>query len=380
MRFGIARPDGLPASVMLAFLATAGLFYVNIMPALVDGLEVARGFSSRQAGMVGSANIYGAAAGALAASLLVRRLRWRRVAVAVLCTLICIDLASMLVRGAVGLTALRALDGMAGGFLVSTAFAVIARSGQADRVFGMLLLVQFGVGGLGLLVLPRLVPEFGMGAVFGSLILFSLATAAMLPFLAPYPAGDGAAAAVVRGRPPLLVCAAVFLFQFANMGLTAYVIGLGTSAGLARGDVSNILGLANWVGITGSLLVIVLPRRLGRATPLLAGLAVNIASFIMFLFSAQPYLFALANIAGSITWSLVIPYLFGLAAASDRTGQSASFASFASKMGLASGPLAGGFLVDAANYRPLIVVCLCTMALSAAIAVPLAWRQDHVAG
>jgi hypothetical protein len=38
-RFPTASPDGEIARVLLAFLATAGIFYVNIMPAIVDGLH-----------------------------------------------------------------------------------------------------------------------------------------------------------------------------------------------------------------------------------------------------------------------------------------------------------------------------------------------------
>ncbi len=87
-------PDGLVAAVLLAFLATAGLFYVNIMAALVTGLEDGLRFTPRAAGLVASANVYGAAAGALVAVFLVPRLPWRRVAVAALVGLIAIDLAS----------------------------------------------------------------------------------------------------------------------------------------------------------------------------------------------------------------------------------------------------------------------------------------------
>ena len=59
----VAAPNGEIARVLLAFLATAGLFYVNIMPALVDGLIEGLGFNNQQAGFVGSANVYGAALG-----------------------------------------------------------------------------------------------------------------------------------------------------------------------------------------------------------------------------------------------------------------------------------------------------------------------------
>jgi len=77
----VAEPNGEIARVLLAFLATAGLFYVNIMPALVDGLIEGLGFSNREAGFVGSANVYGAALGAFSAVFVVKRINWRAAAV-----------------------------------------------------------------------------------------------------------------------------------------------------------------------------------------------------------------------------------------------------------------------------------------------------------
>ncbi len=83
-----AAPDGEVARVLLAFLATAGIFYVNIMPALVDGLVQGAGFSNRQAGLVGSSNVYGAAIGALIAVFIVKKIQWRTWAYALLAALI----------------------------------------------------------------------------------------------------------------------------------------------------------------------------------------------------------------------------------------------------------------------------------------------------
>ena len=65
------------ARVFLAFLSTAGLFYVNILPALVDGLITALGFSNQQAGSAVSANLYGAALGALLIVFLIKKLNWQ---------------------------------------------------------------------------------------------------------------------------------------------------------------------------------------------------------------------------------------------------------------------------------------------------------------
>ena len=117
-RFPVAKPNGEIARVLLAFLATAGLFYVNIMPALVDGLIEALGFTNREAGFVGSANMYGAAFGAFSAVFLVKHINWRKAAVVLLIGLILFDLASMSLTSANVLIGVRFLHGCIGGLLV----------------------------------------------------------------------------------------------------------------------------------------------------------------------------------------------------------------------------------------------------------------------
>ncbi len=156
--FPKAPPNGLLAALLLAFLTTAGLFYVNIMPALVSGLIDGLHFTQRDAGMVGSANVYGAAFGALIAVFLVKRISWRPVAAVLLLGLILADLISTFIKTPEWLVAMRFCHGVIGGLLIGIGFAVIARTRVPDRTFGMLLVVQYGLGGLGVLLLPRLVP------------------------------------------------------------------------------------------------------------------------------------------------------------------------------------------------------------------------------
>src|SRR3546814_1691521 len=88
-------PDRLWLDALLALVATAGFFYVNIMSAIVDGLVTALGFSNEQAGTVGAANIYGASVGSLIAVLLVRRVRWRPTLLSLLSLLLLLDLGSL---------------------------------------------------------------------------------------------------------------------------------------------------------------------------------------------------------------------------------------------------------------------------------------------
>jgi len=382
-RRGLPRvpEESLLASVLLSFLATAGLFYVNIMAALVDGLISGAGLTAKQAGLVASANVYGAALGALAAVFVIRKLPWRPTAVTVLLSLIVVDLGSTLLKAPEVLIATRFLHGLIGGLLVGVAFAVIARTKTPDRTFGMLLVVQFGLGGLGLMFLPRLVPVFGHGVLFVALAAFSLATLAMVPFIGEYRSAPKPAAteekASTRWIPLILAFAGIFLFQAANMGLAAYIISLGKASGLSLRFITDTLGAANWIGALGSVLVVILGVRFGRVRPLLAGLALTLVGTWAFHLSELPWVYLVANIGTAITWAFVIPYLLGMCAAFDKAGQMAALGGFFSKMGLASGPALAAFIAAGGEYDGLINLAVLGLVLSGVASIAPALALDR---
>lgn len=364
-----ASPHGEIARVLLAFLATAGLFYVNIMPALVDGLIQGAGFSNREAGMVGSSNVYGAALGALTAVFVVKWINWKRASYVLLAGLICMDLLSMLVQRFEPLLAMRFAHGFIGGMLVGIGFSIIARTTEADRTFGYLLLVQFGLGGVGLMYLPPLVPTLGTGVLFGALILFSLVTLLMVPFLTDYPVGAVRKPAADAGNgiqrlPLALSLLATFLFQAGNMAVYAYVIGLGEAAGLSMNFISPTLAAAAWIGIVGSGLVIVLSTRYGRTVPLGAAILLTAVATWALHFSDVNLVYIVANCVVGITWAFGIPYLLGMCSEFDKSGQMAALGGFASKMGLASGPMLAALVVGTDNYALVVNLGAAALALS----------------
>ncbi len=371
-----ASPNGKIARVLLSFLATAGLFYVNIMPALVDGLIDGLGFSNRDAGFVGSANVYGAALGAFSVVFIIRRLNWKRTSLFLLLGLIVCDVISIYIHDPHLLIGMRFLHGCVGGFLVGIGFAIISRTEQVDRTFGYLLTVQFGLGGLGLMYLPSLVPEFGTPVLFFSLILLSVVTLLMLPFLSDYPipkqavnAGHG----TKRYSHKLLALAllATFLFQAANMGAYAYIIGIGKHAGLNMTFISSTLGLAAWVAILGSVLVIILSTRFGRFYPVLIATFLTVLGTWILHYSNVPSTYWIANVGVGVTWAIVISYLLGLCAEFDVAGQMAALGGFASKMGLASGPLVAALMVGEDDYTSMINIAVVLLLLSMlAVALP----------
>jgi predicted MFS family arabinose efflux permease len=375
----------MTARFLLAFLATAGFFYVNIMPALVDGLKVGLGFSNKQAGLVGSCNVYGAAAGAFLIAFLVRRINWRSTAHLLLFGLIGMDLLSMLVKNPFGLMGARFLHGFIGGMLVGISFSIFARTTAPDRTFGVLLLVQVFAGGLGVMSLPLLVPRFGTNVLFAALILFSMATLVMLQFLPDYPVKPqfpctpGTAPDRLQWKPLLLALFSVFFFQAANMGLFAFIIGLGKHRGLEVTFVSETLGIANWIATLGAVLVIVVSTRFGILKPILGGMLLTLVGTYVFNYSEVKWIWIAANIGTGITWNFVISHLLGMCARFDQTGQTAVWAGFASKMGLASGPMLFSFMVGAGNYSVLIATALVLLIFATVTSAIPAWVLDRAA-
>jgi len=382
-KFPKVSPNTLTARLFLAFLATAGLFYVNIMPAIVSGLIEALGFNNQQAGAVASANMYGAAFGALSIVLFVRRMNWQLFSVIFLLTLISIDLASMYVSQPSSLLAIRFVHGFVGGMLVGTGFSVMARTEQPDKSFGMLLLVQFGLGGVGVMFIPGLVPQFGTAILFLSLVAFSVVTLLMLPFLPDYRVDEhearkkAAAHSGIKKLPLALTLASIFLFQAANMGLYAYIIGLGEHYGLELPFISGTLGIAAWLGLAGAGLVVVLADRMGYFKSLVLGILLTAIGTWGFYYSDIHWVWIVANGLIGITWAYTIAYLLGLMSRFDTSGQMAALGGFASKMGLATGPAVAAMLLGENNYPLIIGVAVAALVVSLLAIILPARVQDR---
>lgn len=375
-------PDKLWLYALLALVATAGFFYVNIMAAIVDGLITGLGFSNPQAGTVGAANIYGASVGSFIAVLLVRRLRWRPALFALLALLLLLDLASMAIADPTLLTAMRALHGLVGGMAVGVTYSVMARTHSPDRAFGMLLLVQFGLGGLGVMFLPTLVPEYGAQLLFLSLAALSacaLIALAFIPRLGEARQAEAIAAtrlAASARATTLLVLLGLFLFQGGNMALSAFIIRLGEHAQLHRDFIGQALGWATWIGAAGAGLVILMGARFGRLRPLLIALLLTLAGTAGFFWSEAGVMFFAANVGTAITWSFVVPYMFGMLSRLDGSGRLATLGGFVSKLGLASGPMLAGRLLAADDFNLLIAVAIVALALSGVATLAAARRID----
>jgi hypothetical protein len=85
-----------------------------------------------------------------------------------------------------------------------------------------------------------------------------------------------------------------------------------------------------------------------------AGIIITAVAIWALLYADIPWIWVVANCTVGITWGFTISYLLGLASRFDTTGQMAALGGFASKMGLASGPVVTAWLLGEDNF-PLVI-------------------------
>lgn len=382
------RPGSYAALLMLGLIGSAGMFVANVLPVLIAALREGLAYPARDAGFIGAADVYGTALGGAVAALLVRRLPWWPAIAAALLALIALDLLSCFVSGFGPLCALRLAHGLVGGLSVGLGFSVIARTPDPDRAFGMLILVQFGLAGLCVMILPRLIAPLGAAAAFlglAAVSLLALLALARVPEYAPIrgrdaPAGTTPDARLRLSLPLLLALLSLFLFQAAKTGLYSYIFGLGRALQLGEGFLSAVLGIAAWAGSAGALLVAVVGLKYGRLRPLALAISLTLVAYLALLrLGSWPAVFAASEMVAVIAWAFIAPYLFGLCAAFDGEGRAAAWSSFFSKSGMATGPALGGLLLAETHYERLIWLAVAGLLCCALSAAWPAWRLERTA-
>jgi hypothetical protein len=215
------------------------------------------------------------------------------------------------------------------------------------------------------------------------MILFNVATLIMLQFLPDYPPPErkerlhGGFADTLMLKPLLLALLATFLFQAANEGLFAFMIGLGRSHNLDLAFISETLGVAGWLAVLGPVVVIGVSTKFGIFKPIIGGILLTVIGTYVFNYSEVKWIWIAANVATGITWNFVISHLLGMCARFDQTGQAAVWSGFASKMGLASGPMLASLIVGTGNYSRVIVMAIVLLTCAMLAAARPSWLLDR---
>ncbi|HTV96265.1 MAG TPA: MFS transporter [Steroidobacteraceae bacterium] len=373
-------PDGWMARIFLCFAATAGIVYVNIMPALVDALQAGLGFSVQESGRIGSANTYGGALGAFTMAFIAPRLHWRRTLVVLSVALMAFDAGCLPLRSASMMMLMRFMHGLVGGAMVGMAYLIIARNQNPSRTFGILMVLQYTLYMVAIAVMPTLVRRAGIAPLFWLLVGFSALTLVFVLLLPEYPPRTTEKALPDARMRGLRLCAlaAVLLFQAGNMSVNAFSVSLGQAGGLSLDYVSESLSASGFAGLLGGMVTMCIPTRWGLTRPLIASMALAAGSLAALFHVGDRAVWLMATMANGVAWALVLSLLLGVCASFDYSGQSAVWSGFMSKLGLATGPLLGSLMLNtSARYQALIVLGTTFVCLGLAAALPAVLVADR---
>lgn len=350
-------PASIAAIVVLGAVAVAGF---NIQPMYLGALADHLGLSAEQLGVIAGLEIAGGALAGIFATFWVRRWHWRRVALFALASLAVGNVASVYVADFASLTAVRFLTGFLGiGPNYALAIAALGDTQHTERNYSIAVAVQVTVAIIGFTVLPAIIADSGVAAVF-----FPLGAMAILlmPFTRFLPDGGSAEKAAYAHAVPVnryaiwlaLGCQAVWYLGIG--GVWAFVERMGVEAGIDAEGIGNALALGMAVGLAGAFIAAAVADRFGRVVPFAIAMFGQVLAvwFLAGLEDLNGLVIAICLYNGS--WNFALPYLFAMAARADARGGLVVLMSTAQAVGLTfgaslAGAVIGRYSLSAVTYQ-----------------------------
>ncbi|GGC66353.1 MFS transporter [Undibacterium terreum] len=343
--------------VALTMLVSSAILYADFMNVIILGMHEKLSFSLQTAGDICSLNLLGTAVGSLVAAIFARKLvnfkncAFFTVAIALL------DVSCIFVTHWQALYVLRGFHGLASGGLLAFCGAALSQRKSPERIMGASLAIQLALASGGAQFLPRIIQADGLAIVFIIMSGFELLALALLMLKAEYFSSIRVMRHPVENEKSDLSTDAKLLFGLALFSLFLFqasrfmVVGFGFQIGdlfsFKRPFVGSVIGFGNWLSGAGALIATLLPRKTGRALPLIvAGIGNFSASIALVTLGHDPMIFALATCASALFTFVALPYHYGVCFAIDKTGALGIWTAFISKMGLSVGPAMGGFLIS----------------------------------
>lgn len=341
---------------LMAFVAMAGLAYINFLPGVITALAGGIGFSDTQAGHIVAFNGYGGILGSTIAILLIQRIKWKLILALSFCLLAGIDLCTPLLSSYIDMVAGRFMAGVFGGICVGIGLAVLARFYNADRAFGLLLLAQFCLGSLVIYLLPHLESMLGPYAVFYLMAGLSGVSLMLLPLLPSLPAKAVAKhASSPFAMSGVFILLSIFCYQTAASGIWAYVGLIGLDAGLTANTTSEYIAATGLLGLCGAMLPVILGTQTKRQHWIIAGIVISVTTPLLLIYSHLTTLYVLAMALLFLVWPAVQAWLMATTAELDGSGRLSATAGLAAYVGLATGPLLASLLLKEGSYTLMLL-------------------------
>jgi predicted MFS family arabinose efflux permease len=365
-----------PASLVVGAIAAQviGGLVPQMSPFVIAGLIDGLSLSERDAGFLSSVELIMLALTAITIAPVLPRFSCRRLGLLAVTLTLAAQGASVFSASWASFALLRGLAGVGEGALYAVSLCVVAcRSSNPDKVYGYFQVV-WAVGSVALFAVGgELTAAYAQRGVLALMVGVTLALAPLL-FLVPdarTKRDEAAPADVAPGSPllGLMTLAAIVLYLTVSAAVYMFSAPLGERAGLDTRAVGYALTVSSLVGLAGAGAATAIHVRWGRTIPI-SGFCIGFALVVLVLcVSRDPTAYVVALVLSAVIYYFSLPYLFGLAAALDRSGRWAAAAGSAYLLGFAAGPLVAGSVIAAADYAGFAAVCVASTACAWGLAM-----------
>jgi predicted MFS family arabinose efflux permease len=376
-----------PATLVLGAIAAQviGGLVPQVSPLMISGLMAGLSLSERDAGLVTSVELLALAATAIAIVPIMQRVTFRRICLIAVALAVIAQCASIFSTSLAEVTVMRALAGVGTGALYAVSLSVVAaRSVNPDKVYSYFQFV-WALGSVALFAIGgQLTAAFAQRGIFALMVGLTLALAPMLMLIPNAQAKTAAAAAAPANRASpalgIMTLVAIGLCLVSSGAIYAFVGPLGARAGLDTNAVGYVLTIATLCGLAGAGAATALNLKWGRMIPIsVVFLGYTLVVTVLCL-SHNAIAYVATVIVFLAIYYFSMPYLFGLAAALDRTGRWAAAAGSAFLLGCAAGPLFAGTMIEAVGYTGLAVACVAILLVAWGFAAVVCQRLSRSDG
>ena len=365
---------------ILSLLSTCGAAVYFIAPLLVGGYVTQLGFSSQQGGYIISAELAGFAVAPIPAAIWVKRISWRMALYLAAASVILMNLVTSSLTGFSLFLLVRFLSGFAAGIQLAVCMAVIHRTLDPDRSLGYWFGLQLLAGSVGVIFLPGLVADFGIGSVFLLLAGMHVLLLVFIRFIPDSGEINQMPEVKATGSVPILVAlgfAGLFLFEAGIMGVWAYYERIGNASGIAAQTIGYALSASLFLGFLGSMATAALSTRFSRLLPVVlgTGLAILCMALLLTDFSTAVYVISVGLF--SFAWYFTLPYIMACIANVDTTGRLLILSNLVAAVGTSIGPACAALLQTSGSYVPVLWMGIITMLLSILFVSKLALQPSR---
>jgi predicted MFS family arabinose efflux permease len=364
------------AIVSAMILGTVGVLSFIVQPGLVQGFVTELGLSEAQANGLAFSEMIGVALATVVIVVVGRFVNWRLLLTIGLLLSTFGNLVSSLMGTESELNVVRFVTGLGEGVIISLSFTFIGLTTRTDRNLALYLVLLLSYGALGLWVMPSILSDFGISAIFAAWAVIS-GLALLIVKYVPKSSNDS-----VKVSPESvqmhwgLIAVAVFgclVFNTAIGLAWANLFLIGMEIRADEQSIANALLVSQFVAIPGALLAFLLAGKISRWVLMTFGILAAAASIAMLLGKPEYIIFLVAISAFNFIWNLVLPFIISAISDMDMKGRAMSVAIACQLIGIGFGPgIASIILEDRAGFEGVKILTVLLLLSSLVIfAIPV---------